>query len=105
VVLVCIRLEGHAMNCCCTMIQRRGGHQGECFVQRDVKATAQSTSFLKLQVLSTEEEQGSDEVSVEFRVWFKDFQKNDSSKQAVHTMTERSRFKKEDDRWLCLEAV
>jgi uncharacterized protein YchJ len=74
-------------------------------VQRDVKATAQSTNFLKLQVLSTEEEKDSDEAFVEFRVWFKSVQKNDSSKQVVHTMTERSRFKKEDDRWLYLEAV
>ena len=75
-------------------------------MQRQVKAQAQSTCFCKLQVLSSDEQEGRDEASVAFRVWFKVLgTASDAENAAMQTMTERSNFEKVDGRWLYLEAA
>jgi uncharacterized protein YchJ len=78
-------------------------------VQRVIKATAQSTRFFKLQVLSVGEGKDQNEAFVEFRVWFKNIEQKGTGKQpeqgSMQTMTERSRFERLGARWMYVEAA
>lgn len=78
-------------------------------MQQEVKETVQSNRFFKLQVLLADGKPGSNEAFVDFRVWYKAIGQKTSGKQAERapmiTMTEKSRFEKENGRWMYMGAT
>jgi hypothetical protein len=80
--------------------------QSQLFMQQDVSATANKIRFLKLQVLETREGESADEALVRFQVWFKVVgQTRRDSKAEVQSMTELSKFVREDGVWKYMDAV
>lgn len=74
-------------------------------LEEDVRATCEKINWEKLKILSTEDGPGPDEAFVTFQAFFKVRGQKGSRPQGWHTQsfTERSRFLREDGRWLYVD--